>query len=268
MDEIRRRDEEVFRRQFLSPGRVVVMALMVCLAALTLTAHNPVAGFMGIITGAAVIGAIASAASREAKEKRFHSQRLRQQWALCEERVKRFHDAAGALRKRGLVDFQELPVTVEKLSKEIYIALRKADLIQEEVVQSEGSLRVPNVQMPTGMPDAQSQELYRLADRNIAEYQQHWKSVVSGIQRTEAQSVVFVTTLDALRIRMLNYRLAGRSPEVENREFLGVITEAKMQFAAIDKALDELEMTPYPQTVTFLPPIPTAVVEEHPEGRQ
>jgi len=40
-----------------------------------------------------------------------------------------------------------------------------------------------------------------------------------------------------------------------------------MQFEAIDKALDELEMTPYPQNVTVLPPIPQAVVEEHLEER-
>lgn len=268
MDEIRRRDEEVFRQQFLSPGRVVVMGLMVILGALTLASHNVGVFLFALGTGAAVIGAIASAASKEAKEKRFHSQRLRQHWSLAEERVTKFHEAVSALRKRGLADFQELPRSVDKLSQDLYHALRKADIIQNEVVQSEGSLRVPSVQMPTGLPDAQSQELYRLADKNIAEYQQHWKAVVSGIQRTEAQATVFVTTLDALRIRMLNYRLSGRSPEIENREFLGVITEAKMQFEAIDKALDELDMTPYPQTITVLPPIPSAVVDEHVEERQ
>ncbi len=267
MDEIHRRDQDLFVRQLFSPGRVVVMALILGMAVLTLTAPNQVVGLFGLVTAGAVIAAMVSTATKEAKEKRFYSQRLKQQWSLCEERVRRFQEATAALRKRGIADFQELPLTVAKLSNDLYVALRKADLVQEEVVRSEGSLRIPSVQMPSGMPDAQSQELYRLADKNIAEYQQQWKAVLSGIQRTEAQSVVFVTTLDALRIRMLNYRLAGRSPEIETREFLGVITEAKMQFAAIDKALDELDMTPFPQTISIIPDVPRAVVEEHLEDR-
>jgi hypothetical protein len=69
---------------------------------------------------------------------------------------------------------------------------------------------------------------------------------MGGVERTEAQAAVFTTTLDTLRMRMLGHRLAGRSPELAHTEFLQAMTEARMQLDSIDKALDELELTPFP----------------------
>jgi len=76
---------------------------------------------------------------------------------------------------------------------------------------------------------------------------------MSGVSRSMAQAEVFLTTLDALRIRMLGYRLGSRTPELESHEFLTVITESKMQFEAIDKALEEIELTPFPERVAIMP---------------
>jgi hypothetical protein len=142
----------------------------------------------------------------------------------------------------------DLPVTVQAVGSTLYFALRRADIVVREVTTSEGWLMA--VQHHTGpiSPDQKAQELYRLADKNIAEYRQHYQTVMSGVERTEAQAAVFTTTLDTLRMRMLGHRLAGRSPELAHTEFLQAMTEARMQLDAIDKALDELELTPFPGT--------------------
>jgi hypothetical protein len=102
--------------------------------------------------------------------------------------------------------------------------------------------------------------LYQLADRNIAEYRGHFAAVMAGVQRTEAQSAVFMTTLDSLRMKLIGYRLVGRSPEMANQEFLESIAEARAQLQAIDTALDELELGQYPPAMpTVPPPVPDDV---------
>jgi hypothetical protein len=110
--------------------------------------------------------------------------------------------------------------------------------------------------------DPQAKELYRIADKNIAEYRGHLAGVMAGVQRTEAQSAVLMTTVDTLRMKMIGYRLIGRSPELSSREFLEAMQEAKMQLAAIDRALDELELTAFPKTIAVMPPEERAKTED------
>ena len=102
--------------------------------------------------------------------------------------------------------------------------------------------------------DPQSRELYRLADKNIAEYRAQYAGVMAGVQRTEAQSAVFMTTLDTLRMKMIGYRLVGRSPEMASQEFLEALAEARMQLQSIDTALEELDLGHYPKTISVVPP--------------
>jgi hypothetical protein len=101
--------------------------------------------------------------------------------------------------------------------------------------------------------DRQAQELYRIADKNIAEYRQRFQAVMAGVERTEAQAAVMTTTLDTLRIKMLGYRLVGRDPDAPTQEFLAALAEARMQLDSIDTALSELELTPFPKTITVMP---------------
>ena len=110
-------------------------------------------------------------------------------------------------------------------------------------------------------PDKQAQELYRIADKNIAEYRQHYIGVMAGVERTEAQAAVFTTTLDTLRMKMLSYRLVGKETESPTQDFLAALTEARMQLESIDKALDELELSPFPKTISVMPDAPPAVDE-------
>jgi hypothetical protein len=138
----------------------------------------------------------------------------------------------------------------------LYYALRRADMIAHEVHSSEQGLYSGPPVWHAPSHDPQSKELYRIADKNIAEYRQRFDALMAGVQRTEAQSAVYMTTLDTLRMKMLGYRLVGKSPELSSHDFLDALTEAKLQLSAIDTALEELEMGPYPKMIAAMPPPP------------
>jgi hypothetical protein len=69
-------------------------------------------------------------------------------------------------------------------------------------------------------------------------------------------------TLDTLRMKMLGYRLIGKSPEMPSQDFLEALHEAKLQLQAIDNALEELDLGHYPKQITVLPPTPDQVMQD------
>ncbi len=213
------------------------------------------ASFLAFIVLVMFCGYQAYKAFKQSLSKRYIHPKFYSQWQMCEERRVRFHQAHDQLKSKGFLHLNELPGTVDNLAKELYTALRRADLTLDEVITSEGALHHYPTAGNQYIPDRQAQELYKLADKNIAEYQSHYRNVMASIERTEAQGAVFSTTLDALRIRMLNYRLAGKPVDVHSEEFMSAVIEAKMQFAAIDQALDEIALTPFPTTITIIPDI-------------
>jgi len=81
-----------------------------------------------------------------------------------------------------------------------------------------------------------------------------------------------MTTLDSLRMKLIGYRLVGRSPELATQDFLDSIAEARAQLQAIDTALDELDLGHYPKTISVVPPpIPDDIMQrvsvgQPPEG--
>ncbi len=240
--DIYRRDKQVFARELFRFGPIL---LFMVVAAFNI-------GFFFspplFVFGSGLIAWSIVAAYRRSIPKRFYNNKFLQMWNACKDRLERFHSALAEAKKQGVPELQDLPKTVQSVGETLYVALRRADIVLREVMTSEGWLMA--VQHNTGpiSPDQRAQELYRLADKNIAEYRTHYKIVMSGVERTEAQAAVFTTTLDTLRMRMLGHRLAGRSPELAHTEFLQAMTEARMQLDSIDQALDELELTPFPGT--------------------
>ncbi|MCB0825163.1 MAG: hypothetical protein KDC26_03160 [Armatimonadetes bacterium] len=256
MEDIKRRDKKVFLKEAFSLSRLIAFgAIGGCIAIPVMASTESTFPAVPIaLTLLATWGITSYIASIE---KRFHDQRFKRLWDACVDRRKRLEEALQALRKKKIGDLQELPGTVERLSNQLYLALRRADLVHHEIVSSEYRTAPPVGGSPKKfINDMQAQELYKVADRNIAEYSHHFKNVMSGVERAEAQAVVFATTLDTLRIRMLNYRLSGNAPEAESMEFLNMITEAKMEFEAIDKALEEIALTPFPETIATIKPTP------------
>ncbi len=253
MDEIRRRDTNLFLKEFFSGSRIVLTVFLIlvtfALARPGVQIRAPLVAVFWLI----FLGLSAWTAFKASVTKRFELTKYDSLWQSCLERHERFGAALKQLSKRGIADLQELPETIEGLLQGLYRALRRADIVAGEVAKSEDWLvRQPRFSHQQSS-DLQAQELYRLADNNIAEYRQHYQGIMASVERTEAQAHVFTTTLDTLRMKMLGYRLVGRETETPTQEFLIALTEARMQLDSIDKALDELELTPFPKTISIIP---------------
>ncbi|MHB8637412.1 MAG: hypothetical protein ACYC96_13165 [Fimbriimonadaceae bacterium] len=272
MDEIRRRDVKVFLAEAASFQRLVGTIIGGAVLFGLMLWRSPGGG---VVIGAIVVPLVLAAhfvfAWQASEARRFYNQHMRALWTGCLDRLARFHEVQKRAKNTGVADLREMPKTIENVAQAVFRALRKADIVAHEIAASEAGLK-PVV--PTGQrisSDAQSQELFQVADRNIAEYKQGLEAVMAGVQRSEAQAAVFMTTLDTLRMKMLGHRLVGRSPELPSHEFLAAIAEAKLQLESIDKALDELDLSIYPKSIAVVrsgpPPIPSDVEEQHLEGR-
>ena len=256
MEDIKRQDLKIFLREFLAlPRMLIVLCMMVFIGALYRLDHASFYIWMRVISlWIMLIGGSAVHAYNVSLNHRFINPRYRDLWQGCQDRLARFNIVLKKLRKEQIADLQEMPTTVERIAKSLYIALRKADFISNEVLKTEKDMLAKPPAWQADPKDPQSRELYRIAEKNIAEYRQQYSGVMAGVERAEAQSAVYMTTLDTLRMKMLGYRLVGKSPEMPSHDFLEALSEAKLQLKAIDTALDELELGQYPKQISVMPP--------------
>lgn len=276
-DLVTRRDRQLFREELLRANALlsvalwsvvwwfvvqtpVVSGLLTSLLGRLMYSHPDAFLFLIFAVGVGALAAnhVAKAGQR-ARQRHFINLRLRAQWTACEERLKRFRTALTSLRKDQIADFAEMPKTIESVGQSVYLALRRADLVLDEISRSEGWMHgtvAPFVATDGSQVlshDPQAKELYRIADRNLAEYRANYAGVIAGVQRTEAQAAVYSTTLDTIRLKMLGYRLSGQRPDMSSQDLLEAMSEAKLQLRAIDSALEELELGPFPKMVATMP---------------
>jgi hypothetical protein len=248
MDEIRRADRALFLKETFSLGRILIYLVGFLIYGNLITLGPQI-----ILLPFVVIVVTLISAYKASVQKRFRNVRLKQLWDGCQDRHRRFEEVMKTMRREKVAHLTELPETIRKVADSLYVALRRADVMSDEILRSEKEMAERPPIWQAGTNDAQSRELYRVADSNIAEYRRHYQGVIAGVQRTEAQSAVFMTTLDTLRIKALGYRMAGKSPELSSAAFLSALTEAKLQLGAIDQALEELEMGPFPKMIAAMP---------------
>jgi hypothetical protein len=261
MDDVARLDLRLFLKELLSPLRLVI--LIVSLTFLwTFPLWRDAIQFR--LFASCIFSIIWVASSYTASvSKRFTSRKYATLWSGCSDRLQRFEEVLNRLRKDQIANLSEMPATVRRVGKALYRALRRADVIAHEVEQTERDLYTAPPIWNSPSNDPQSKELYRLADKNIAEYRQQFAGVMAGVHRTEAQSAVYMTTLDTLRMKMLGYRLIGRSPEMSSHDFLEALAEARAQLQSIDTALEELDLGHYPKTISVVPPpMPTDALDD------
>jgi hypothetical protein len=252
MNDIERHDRKLFIGELLSPARLVLTILFVVPMAILFVRFHAWP-FLWLIP--LLITCIWILSSKKAAYlRRFSNKRYEGLWHGCVDRLQRFEDVLKKLRKEQIADLQEMPKTVRRVGESLYLALRRADIIATEVQKTEQGIyhAPPAWQSPSS--DSQATELYRIADRNIADYRAQFAGVMAGVHRAEAQSAVFMTTLDSLRMKMIGFRLVGKSPELSSRDFLEALGEAKLQLSAIDQALDELDFSQMPQMIAAIPP--------------
>ena len=253
MDDVARLDLKLFLKELLSPLRLIVF--IVATIFIWAIPAGPSIGMRLFLTSFASLF-WASQCYSASVSKRFSSKRYSAMWNGCQDRLARFEEVIKKLRKDQIANLSEMPETIRRVGKSIYRALRRADVIAAEVERTERDLHnaPPVHHLPSN--DPQSQELYRIADKNIAEYRQQFAGVMAGVHRTEAQSAVYMTTLDTLRMKMLGYRLIGKSPEMSSDDFLVALAEARAQLQSIDTALEELDLGHYPKTISVIPTPP------------
>lgn len=265
LNEVEARDRLLYRKHlfgadnWLRPG-IAYVACSAVMGGLLLSAGIQFAWVLSAVTFAPALGFVLHhRAKLMAKRDAFIHPSLGHLWRTCEERLKSVQDGAESLRKSQIADLQEMPGTVERVASALYLALRRADIVLKEIGDSEGKMQpVPGRTALPSSHDAQTDQLFQIADRNLAEYRQQYSAVLAMVTRTEAQANVFITTLDGLRIKMLGHRLVGREPGMVNGDFLSAMGEARAQLDTIDKALDELDMNPFAALTS-----PPATEEEH-----
>jgi hypothetical protein len=258
MEEIRRQDIRLWQRELLRPGRLLLLVPLAIILYLWLSEPGGRNHFPQYFYRFAppLLAVFAWTAWADSKKRRFYSSNFAMRWAACEERLAKFEQVLKKLRKEQVADLKEMPSTIRSVADSVYIALRKADLVTHEISQTELGGQAASPGWTPNTSDPQSQALYRLADRNIAEYRAEMAAVMSGVHRAEAQSAVFMTTLDSLRMKMLGYRLIGRRPEQPSQEFLEALAEARLQLQSIDTALEELDLGHYPRQIAVVAPPP------------
>ena len=257
MEDIRREDRRLFIKELMQPSRMLILAPILFFGYLWSASGPFDSGRWTAFTFAAlflcplVYGVTAWTSS---ERKRFRSKRMQALWAGCQDRLARFDEVLRKMRRDQVAELREMPKTIREVGSSIYAALRRADIIADEVQASERDMLSTPPTWEARTHDPQSKELYRLADKNIAEYRSHFAGVMAGVQRTEAQTAVYMTTLDTLRMKMIGYRLVGRSPELSSQDFLEALAEARAQLEAIDHALEELDLSNYPKQISVVPP--------------
>lgn len=248
-EEIKREDRKIFFREFFQLRRLILIAIWIG-SSVGVTA----ASFWAIVPILIGMAAHVGFSEAAARKKRFLTARFAELWNGCRDRFFDFKAGVQKLEKAGVVTFEDLPINIERLSMNLYNALRRADLMYVEIEEVEGKHRFqPGVPM-VPPADAQTQALYQQAERTIGEYRNSYNELIAGIQRTEAQAAVFIHTLDVLRVKMHGYRLIGKSPSLGSQEFLSALAEAKVTLQSIDTALDELDLSVYPTTISVVQP--------------
>jgi|GEM_PF-3026745 len=187
---------------------------------------------------------------------KFNSPKLAALWLSCEERLSSLHVDLKKMEKQGDNFVSELPAGVYRVREALLDAFQRADKVisQLDNFAKENSRFAPVESSLNAVKDTQARELLKVAERNMAEYRLTVAAVKGGVDRTEAQALVFITTLDNLRARMMGYQLKGHLTESPSFEFLSSIAEIKLQLESIDKALDELDLSLYPKTISVVNP--------------
>jgi len=267
MDDIRKQDLKLFLRELVDPWR---LAATVAALVVIFVATDGAAKFGSFfLASSTVLITVTGIAWSAAERRRFYSKDMENLWKGCRERLTRLDEVLKKLRKDQIADLREMPQTIGRVGKTLYLALRRADIISHEVQASEKDFINQSPTWQSNSNDPQSRELYRLADRNIAEYRAQYVGVMAGVQRTKAQSAYFMTTLDTLRMKVIGYRLVGRSPELQSQDFLEALAEARLQLQSIDTALEELDLGHYPKMIAAVqpPPIPEEIQEQLRQNR-
>lgn len=272
MKEIRRADAITLALAMLHPARLVGLLLAGYIGFTAIVASDflslPYLIGLGIL--GVGLGMYAATVREEFRQKRFKNPEHRQLWELIRDRLIRFRAALNRAPDSIRSGLHEVPKTIERTAKHLYVSLRKADLVKHEINRSEGRFGISAMPFRMTSQDRQTSEMYMLADKNVAEYRKYYEAVVARVTRTEGQCAVFVSALDSLRVQLLAYRLGSDEADLSREDFLSTMAEVKGQLESINRALDELDIPVIRSLAEHSPHAETGpeVLAETPEQNQ
>ncbi len=241
MNDIQRADLIIVAKSALNPLRLAGLAFAGWIGTLLLGGTDPWP-WVGITVWGMALGLYGTAIRNDFLRKRFRTPEHRVLWDLIEDRLRRFHKAVKRAPQEVRRALEDTPQRVDRTAQKLYIALRKADLVRQEIERSEGRVIPPPPILKPHSSDRETTELYVLADKNIAEYHRNLEAVSAHVTRTEGQCAVFLSALDSLRVQLLGHRLRTTAPAVPQPEFREAMASIKRQLDSISKALVELEV--------------------------
>lgn len=184
---------------------------------------------------------------KKSKRDRFYNSRFYHLWTTCQERDRSLRAALKGLKKSQALEFFELPKTIDSVGDSLYIALRKADIVMHELQKSEGLRMSSGSFSNRTIYDEEAVALYQQAAQRDRDYNTHFSQILGSIEQAEGQAALYISSLDSLRVQVLKHRLGSRlvreGPQAE--ELKQSLSEAKMMLDSIDKALDELDASPF-----------------------
>jgi hypothetical protein len=238
-DELRRLDRSVYLAELAQPKTMWTVIGLTGLTVLLLFTFA-IAAFLPLIGIAFELKGVRD----RGFAKRFSHRRLRKKWNQCEERLRRFHAAMARAKGTEAAHLKDLPSMVENLGASLYGALRGADRALVDIAESEGfRLSRPDTELPQ-TKDPQTAKLYQDVKKSEQEYRTRVNRLIAGVERAEAQAAFFVATLDTLRVRVLEARLAGKTSARDSEDALEGLKEVKLQLDSIDRAREEIYTSP------------------------
>ena len=245
MDEIRRADARNLLLRLFSPGRLLVLLAAGYVGWLPVSHGGP--WLFGAFFWTMGIGWYSYSVREDFYRNHFNNREHGQLWEIIRDRLARLNKAIQQAPNHIKPGVQEVPETVERTAKNLYESLRRADIVKAEIVKSEGAGGISTLPFQARIADGETNELYVLADKNVAEYKKHYDFINAKVTRTEGQCALFISALDTLRVQLLGYRLTTKEPKVSNQDFVSTVHEVQLQLDAINKALDELDLASLPR---------------------
>jgi hypothetical protein len=201
--------------------------------------HDP--GWWLVPIGACAVSWTMAALSAR-KRFRFRHPAYASLWDCIQDRLERFDRAYGHSPRIVRENLSGTPESVHRIGDSMYLALRRADSVRALIEENEPR-DMPNLSRsePIAAADAKARDLYGLALRNREEYREHYQKLMGGVERTEAQAAVLISSLDSLRLKMLDYRVTGGKIEMPEDDLLPQLQAYRDEFRALEQAVDEVE---------------------------
>ncbi len=241
MSEIKRADRKIYAAAIFHPFRLLAMSACVY-ATYLLAGMGAVAfGFGLAITGVG-LGIYSLAVRNDFLNRRFKNSEHKHLWSLVEDRLDRLRAALKLAPEHIRRSMNDLPNRIERTANQLYESLRRADIVRGEIMRSEGNLATAAFPFHVQSPDMETNELYVMADKNVAEYRRHFQGITARVTRTEGQCAVFISALDSMRVQILGHRLVGDTVPAEKEVFLEAMSDIRAQLNSINQALEELDL--------------------------